>query len=198
MASPVKQADPAAVLAEALCMTSKPVGLPPLLPEHEGACTQRVLWRVLGSLLRCWTPHHVSACLPMAAAGLLCPTCCGCCAVVVDGGCDTYAKLTCPRFAAMAKFHPLITSLKKACGYDRTWAPAVHQLLSHVLSTVLRHTRPNQKLFCPCCTSQKNRELFGHYYNTDTLVCKRTCWPSTCAMWLSLMCTRRRLFDEVP
>lgn len=90
-------------------MTSKPVGLPPLLPEHE----------------------------------------------------------------AMAKFHPLITSLKKACGYDRTWAPAVHQLLSHVLSTVLRHTRPNQKLFCPCCTSQKNRELFGHYYNTDTLVCKR-------------------------
>lgn len=78
-----------------------------------------------------------------------------------------------PEHEAMAKLRPLMASLKQACGHDRSWAPAVHQLLHHILSTVSRHTRPNQKLFCPCCTSQKNRELFGHYYNNHTLVCKR-------------------------
>ena len=73
----------------------------------------------------------------------------------------------------MQKLKPLMNSLKQACGHDRAWAPAVHRLLFQILSTVSRHTRPNHKLFCPCCTSLKNRELFGHYYNTTKLVCKR-------------------------
>lgn len=94
-------------------------------------------------------------------------------ALGTTGGALPDAPAILPPAEAMQKLQPLMTSLKQACGLDRTWAPAVHRLLHVMMSTISLHTHPGAKLFCPCCTQHKNRDLFGHYYNTSTLVCKR-------------------------
>lgn len=170
-----------------------------VLPCGVGSCgvyvsPLPVSWRVLPALLRekCWRKPFTFPRLLMGfrrsfQSMKVCLSVFECCHAVVIrvGGAGEAAGA--PRsllFAlemcvllwrkAMQKLRPLMNSLKQACGYDRSWAPAVHQLLHKILATVSLHTRPLQKLFCPCCTSHKNRVLFGHYYNNDTLVCKRT------------------------